>query len=657
MRSAAVLLSGLALLAIPGVAGAEVAVRPVVAEVAVPAPQPARADALLIDVLREVTARRERADQETGELLDALGTVYADGLARPVFVDHTGMTERGRAVLWEVSRADEWGLEPGEYSLREADLGAHDAAGLARLEVEIALVALRYASHASQGRFAPTEFSLWYERARGNFDALGVLSELARSSDVHAVLTAQHPQHRQFQLLRAAYLHARWPDRFAAPGREAAPEPERFAPGAPIERGMRDGEIVKLRQLLDVPARNAADADLYDREVERAVTAFMRTRGVRGKTVFDDTVRRALNSDGKPAKRTTQAGLQELRVNMEKWRWMPRELGNLHIINHLPSFETRVVRDGKTVHAERIIVGKTNTQTPVFSDQMTHVVFKPQWGVPNSIKIKTLLPSLAGGDLGVLDRRGMSIVHEGRRISPTRYNWSKTDISSVPIVMGAGPSNPLGRLKFMFPNHHAVYMHDTPDRHLFGSADRTFSAGCIRVRNPVRLAEVVFSEASGWAPERVADYLGRFGEENHRVDLDRPIPVHNTYFTLVADEAGGFVRYKDIYGHDRRIAEALSGKSLELIARSDPARAQQRELKAMASNARAYAIAAARPKLPPPGFGLPPGVGFYGYQQALGGPVPPTFAPKPQKPARAKSSNPYAKNPARMWSIQAFGGY
>ncbi len=617
------------------------------------------------EVLRAIVERKPLSDEDMAEVLDALGTLYATEIAAPLFMGPQGLTSRGRAIIAEFERAEEWGLEPAAYRVTLPTAVALDARTQARAEVELALAAITYASDASRGRFKPSEFSLWYERASGNFDAAAVLRALATSSDPASVLAAQHPQHRQFELLRQAYLQQKFPGRFDALGnRGAEPESQRFELGRDIERGDRDPDVVKLRVRLGVPAADPADADLYDADVATAVNQFMRAKGWKRKVTFDDKVRRFLNDDNAgPGAKTARVSLEALQINMEKWRWLPRDLGAMHFQNNLPAFETRLVRDGTVIHSERIIVGKPDTQTPVFSDRMTHVVFKPQWGVPNSIKIQSLLPRLASGDYAVLDRRGMAIVHEGRKISPTRYNWSKTDISSVPIVQGAGPSNPLGQVKFMFPNHHAVYMHDTPDRHLFNSRERTFSHGCIRVRNPVRLAEIVMRETASWQPEQVASNLDRRAEENNRVDLPVAIPVHNTYFTVVANEDGSFTTHKDMYAHDKRIAQALDGKSLEMIARNDPARAQKRELEQLARSAKSGAYSARRRTATASAeysFFAPaqPKKKFSQYQQGLGGPVfvaAPSFAkPKPAK--FSKKSNPYANNLSRKWSIQAFGG-
>lgn len=185
----------------------------------------------------------------------------------------------------------------------------------------------------------------------------------------------------------------------------------------------------------------------------------------------------------------------------------------------------------------------------------------------------------------------MRIQFPDKVVSPAHYNWARTDIRSVPIVMGAGSSNPLGRVKFMFPNHHAVYMHDTPDKHLFKNSKRLFSHGCIRVRDPIRFAEVVLGESSNWSDSEIAAQLTRQAQENNRFDLEKTISVHNTYFTLVATEDGKLEKLPDIYGHDKRIKQALAGKSLKVIASSDPARIHKREIDRLAKSAPSYYMA------------------------------------------------------------------
>lgn len=272
-----------------------------------------------------------------------------------------------------------------------------------------------------------------------------------------------------------------------------------------------------------------------------------------------------------------------IRVNMERRRWLPRELGPLYIWNNLPEFETRVVKDGEIIHRERIIIGETSTQTPVFSDQMVRVIYRPDWTVPESIKLSSIWNNLRGGDYGVLKRRNMRIIVDGKEINPAKLKYAELNARDVPIVMGPGPGNPLGQFKFVFPNKHDVYMHDTTSKGLFDSKTRTFSHGCIRVRNPERFAEVILAEGKGW---NKADLRWQMrAKTTTRLELDRQIPVHNTYFTLVADASGSLTRLPDIYGHDKRMIDAFNGVATSKIAANDPALALKKKNEDLASGA------------------------------------------------------------------------
>ena len=207
---------------------------------------------------------------------------------------------------------------------------------------------------------------------------------------------------------------------------------------------------------------------------------------------------------------------------------------------------------------------------------MSHVIFQPEWGVPESIKISQLLPRLKSGDLSVLDRRDMKVIDDrGNKINASRIRWSTADIRKVSIVQGSGSGNPLGRLKFIFPNAHHVYMHDTPDKGLFNDTERTFSHGCMRLRNPDLYAEVVLGLDQGWSGADVKKQIGI--KKTTQIDLRNPIPIHVTYFTMLADETGAITSFNDVYGHDRRILDALKGtRTIAQIAAADPALALKR---------------------------------------------------------------------------------
>ncbi len=264
-------------------------------------------------------------------------------------------------------------------------------------------------------------------------------------------------------------------------------------------------------------------------------------------------------------------------ANMERWRWMPDDLGDFHVWNNLPEQITVVFNAGKPVFTERVIVGKPDTATPNFTANMQYVVFQPEWGVPPGIKNNEIGPLLRRASVegsnwfsssgrtasSVLARQGLRVSVGGRVVNPDSINWSAVDINRFDFVQPAGQGNVLGVAKFLFPNKHHVYMHDTPHKHLFNSSTRTFSYGCIRVRDPVRFAEVLLGHDKGWSPERVRSMVPRGGQ----ITLSNPIPVHTVYFTAVADEDGKLRTLGDLYGADSRVASALEGRSIAVASR------------------------------------------------------------------------------------------
>ena len=287
------------------------------------------------------------------------------------------------------------------------------------------------------------------------------------------------------------------------------------------------------------------------------------------------------NHEKKSRRRKSKTRLSKrLLYNMEMWRWMPLDLGTKYVWSNIPEYRMRVVKAGRVVHAERIVTGKVRNKTPIFSDEMETIVFHPFWGVPNSIKVKEILPSLARGG-NILERQNLRIQYRGREVDPYSIDWSTTDIRNFHVFQPPGRRNALGIVKFMFPNKHAIYMHDTPTKHLFKKQKRAFSHGCMRVRNPLKLAEVVLSEDRGWGRTKI-DALVKRGPKNNQISLNTKIPVHVTYFTARIDEAGKPVLFEDIYGHEKLIQKGLDGKA-HLIVKRKP------NLDAAARNARSAA--------------------------------------------------------------------
>lgn len=483
---------------------------------------------------------------------DALAQFYIARANQPIWVTETGLSAKAKAVIEEIRRADDWGLEAADFDLPVADLGnepSRDA--LVDAETKISLAALKYARFARGGRIPdPRRMSSYLDRDPPLLSPVKVLESLIATNDPGGYLASLHPTHEGFQRLRNKLIALR--------NAESSEQPVIMPATGPLLRpGTKHPDVAILRQRLKVesasPAADGtpADPDVYDAALEDAVKAYQRENGMTQDGLVGRNTRAALNG----GKRKVDEGL--LIANMEQWRWMPEDLGKTYVWVNLPEYQVRVIKDGRVIHEERVIAGKTDKQTPIFSHEMETVVLHPFWGVPESIKVKELLPTLARG--GSLDHRGLRLQYNGRDVDATQIDWSRADIRNYHVYQPPGGGNVLGVVKFMFPNKHQVYMHDTPTKNLFNETQRTYSHGCVRVRNPMRLAEIVLKEDKGWDEDKVHSLL-RNGPENNNIQLESKIPVHVTYFTAWVDDTGELRSRPDVYSHEKRIRLALAGE-------------------------------------------------------------------------------------------------
>ncbi len=460
-----------------------------------------------------VVAIRQRLDQlpdskvfRESDDRDALGQFYIEH-GRALWVDATGLTDRAKTIITEMSKADAWGLDASKFDTPSTTTNDLTGSALIETEMKMSLAVLKYARHARGGRMDPRELSLAIDRVPPLEDPKTVLTSLLDASDPAAYLRDLHPKHDQFEKLRLAYLKA-----------------------------------------LDDEANPASAPTAVSNEAEA-------------------TKKKSKSKRSRKKTRSKTKLSQRLLYNMEMWRWMPRELGTKFVWSNIPEYRMRVVKNGEVVHAERIVTGKVKNKTPIFSDKMETIVFHPFWGVPNSIKVKEILPSLVRG-ANILEKQNLKISYGGRPVDPYSVDWSTTDIRKFHVFQPPSRRNALGVVKFMFPNKHAVYMHDTPSKHLFKRKARAFSHGCVRVRDPLKLAEVLLNHDKGWNRSKI-NALVDSGPKNNQISLDNKFPVHVTYFTARIDDEGKPRLYKDVYGHERLIQMGLDGKS-HLIVKKKP---------------------------------------------------------------------------------------
>lgn len=490
--------------------------------------------------------------------IDAFVATYTVRDFRPLWLVESGadvtLSPRAEALAAVLGAADQDGLDPLRLiaALPQVRKGAIVAERRAEVDVQTSIAAFLYARDARGGRLDPSRLSALMTPKLDIPSPGEVLERLASVEPLalEGVLASYQPQHAGYKALRKSLAKLR--EELSAPvltgsvaGVDGAPHPTGTLPanwmeGAPLAFDKADPRVPMLRLRLGLAT---SASNIYDEELREAVKAFQRANELTPNARITPKTRAALEDTKSPLtiadrKPDRHALLNATIANMERWRWLPSDLGKFHVFVNVPDFQLKVVADNAIVHQTRVIVGKPQTQTPIFSDEMEHMIVNPSWGVPASILKKEFLPKMAT-DPDYAARRGFQVVRSGNSIS---------------IRQPPGERNALGFIKFIFPNQHAVYLHDTPNRNLFGSDVRAFSHGCVRVDKPFALAEKLLAPSTGQSEQQLRGMIGR-GER--MIKLTEKIPVHLTYFTVFVDESGVVQQRRDLYGHDARVKSAL----------------------------------------------------------------------------------------------------
>ena len=451
---------------------------------------------------------------------------YAARNYAPLWSENGAVNARAKAVIARLKDADAEGLEPSDYPMPDFAAAAAPEA-LADAEVRLTSSVLTYARHAQIGR-------VHYSRVAADIDynlvppePAEVLGKMADAKDAGEALASYNPPHEGYRLLREKLAEAR--------GRTGDTGPARIAAGPVLKIGMQDDRVPLLRERLGLPA---ADNTAFDKAVSEAVKKFQGSNGLSRTGMLNGPTIDAMN--GPRRGRDTDVII----ANMERWRWLPRDLGKAYVMVNIPEYMLKVVNNGSVVWRTRIVVGKPSMPTPMLSETMKYITVNPTWNVPPSIVHNEYLPALQQ-DPTALERIGLKV----------DYNRDGT----VHIYQPPGDRNALGRIRFNFPNKFLVYQHDTPDKHLFAHDKRAYSHGCMRVQDPAKYAEVLLSielPHEGYTQERIHHMFGS-GEKD--ISFPKPLPVHLTYQTASVDDAGKLVIREDIYGRDARLLAQLRG--------------------------------------------------------------------------------------------------
>ena len=479
-------------------------------------------DLLTAKVDRIFPNRKERGTVET---------FYQNRNLAPLWIEQGVVNARAKAMIERLRKADADGLDLKDYKIPNFDAANPDA--LADAELKFTVTVLTFARHLQAGRFPYSRVGKDIEMPQVPPDPAVVLTTIADAGDVAKAIDEFSPPHEGYRKLRAKLAELRG----------STTEEEQFVripEGPTVRPGTTDARMPLLRQRLNVIGEE--DSLRYDNELVAAVKAFQKGKGVNADGMLGAGTVRLLNGVAPPRRADS---VDTVIINMERWRWLPRDLGKINVMVNIPDYTLRVFKNGSLHWSTRIVVGKPNLQTPLLSAQMKYITVNPTWNVPPSIINNEYLPALAQ-DPTVLDRMGLKLVNNAD--------------GSVHIYQPPGEGNALGRVRFNFPNRFLVYQHDTPDKHLFAHDTRAYSHGCMRVQDPPKYAEVLLNlvrPTEGWTAERIKKMYG-----NAEVDIQFPtfIPVNLTYQTAFVDDDGKLQIRRDIYGIDGRMQVAIKSE-------------------------------------------------------------------------------------------------
>lgn len=495
-------------------------------------------------------------------LVDETFSFYRQRHFSAAWLSLRGLGEQGQRLQKVLQSAHQEGLRPEEYHVKTIDIFAEqlrifnsqgkpaDPLQLARLDILLTDAFLRYAGDVSSGRVAASKvYPKEWRTVTRTFDLVEVLQlslEYGRAVDALQDMLPDDPGYRRLRDYLAFYRQLAdeggWPQ----------------LPEGPLVRpGETDWRVPWLQQHLiqtgDLPAINRSAEWFFDETTADALASFQERHALKSDGVMGPETLAALNL-------SVEERIRQIEINLERWRWLSRDLGRRYLAVNIADFSLEMVEEGEAVLAMPVVVGTDYRRTPVFSANMRYLDFAPYWNVPQTILREDKLP-LIKADLNFLAAHHYEIVTQRKRvveqIEPETIDWDGVTAETFPGMLRQkpGPWNALGRVKFMFPNKFHVYLHDTPDRHLFDRKRRSYSSGCIRVKRPFDLAFYLLQNQEGWDAQRIEEAMAE--DETLRVLLDEPLPVHIFYRTAWVDGEGRLQFRNDIYQRDAVLYTAL----------------------------------------------------------------------------------------------------
>ncbi len=507
----------------------------------------------------------------TPEIAKALEAYYTGG-AKPIWVSNGDINERASAVLAFFETVGDSGLDPADYSISapSSDVTASIAdepqaevqtvsvaenevkpVNRAMMQFELALSAkvLGYVQDTTRGRVDPNKLSGYHDFKRKTVNLAPVLKLAALSPNVTAYLKSREPSNPEYQALKAELVKLRDEDK-SGERKIAVPSDLVLKPGEDNPELANVVKAIEHRSSEALKSQHASALTAYQQttqytpELVDLVKAFQSENGLKADGVIGRATVRAMTGDSNEAK------IAKLEVAMEQIRWLPADLGDRYVFINQPAFMAYYHDQGKEQFGMKVVIGSKTNQTYFFQDEIETVEFNPYWGVPQSIIVNEMLPKLRN-DPSYLDRLGYEVSVNGRAVSSSSVNWYGST-NAISVRQPPSSDNALGDLKILFPNSHAIYMHDTPSKSFFNRDMRALSHGCIRLVDPRRMAAAVLGTTMDNVNKQIAS------GENRAVSVPVKIPVYVAYFTAWSDKDGKVQYFDDVYDRDSYVMKAFA---------------------------------------------------------------------------------------------------
>jgi len=430
----------------------------------------------------------------------------------------------------------------------------HESEKLAELDLLLTDTFFSFGFHLSEGIVDPYSNNFNWHIKKPKKNLTKIFQTILSDDSLEGFVDALQPHHPGYLRLRGAlstYSNIKksgcWPE-------------------VPARRKMQKGDqgtwisVLRSRLIIsgDLPESTHSNPHYFDDVLEDGVRRFQARHGLEVDGVVGSKTLAALNVP-------VEDRITQIRLNMERWRWLPQDLGERHVMVNTADFKLNIIENEKTTESIRAIVGKRKRPTPVLSQKIRHLELNPYWNIPFNIALNDIIPSIKK-DPNYLPNNNIRIFENweenARELPPESIDWSQITKRNFTYRFRQDPSNSnaLGRVKFMFPNKFSIYLHDTPSRNLFNMTKRTFSSGCIRIEKPIQLADYLLRDHPKWNLEKLIAAVN--SKKNKTILLSHPINIHILYWTAWVDNDGIINFREDIYGRDRRLNIALNDKEI-----------------------------------------------------------------------------------------------